>query len=76
MDAAGVIRVVIVPPSDGALGPALEPLLAAARHPNVAVKASALPCYSTELYPCRNLHQYIRRAVDAYGPCRVFWGPT
>jgi len=74
MDAAGVIRVVIVPPSDGALGPALEPLLAAARHPNVAVKASALPCYSTELYPCRNLHQYIRRAVDAYGPCRVFWG--
>ena len=71
MGAAGVV---IAPPSDGALGPALEPLLAAARHPNVAVKASALPCYSTEPYPCRNLHQYIRRVVDAYGPRRVFWG--
>jgi predicted TIM-barrel fold metal-dependent hydrolase len=74
MGATGVDWVVIAPPSGGALGPALEPLLAAARHPNVAVKASALPCYSTEPYPLRNLHQYIRRVVDAYGRRRVFWG--
>jgi predicted TIM-barrel fold metal-dependent hydrolase len=30
------------------------------RRPNVAVKASALPCYSTESYPFRGLHNHIR----------------
>jgi predicted TIM-barrel fold metal-dependent hydrolase len=54
--------------------PALEPVLAASRHPNIAVKASALPCYITEPYPIRNLHPHIRRVLDAYGPRRVFWG--
>ena len=53
---------------------ALEQLYPLARHPNVAVKASALPCYSTEPYPFRNLHDHIRRVVDAFGPSRVFWG--
>jgi L-fuconolactonase len=59
---------------DEALGPALEPVLAVSRHPNIAVKASTMPCYTTEGYPFRNLHQHIRRVVDAYGPLRVFWG--
>ncbi len=59
---------------DAALGPALEPILAAARHPNIAVKATAMPCYVTEPYPFPSLHQYVRRVVDAYGPQRVFWG--
>jgi L-fuconolactonase len=59
---------------DAALGPALEPVLAAARHPNIAVKASAMPCYVTEPYPFPSLHQHIRRVIDAYGPQRVFWG--
>jgi predicted TIM-barrel fold metal-dependent hydrolase len=59
---------------DAALGPALEPVLAAARHPNIAVKASAMPCYVTESYPFPSLHQHIRRVVDAYDPQRVFWG--
>jgi L-fuconolactonase len=49
-------------------------LLALAKHPNVAVKASALPCYSTEPYPYRGLHKYVRQAFDAFGPARVFWG--
>ena len=53
---------------------ALEPVLAASRHPNIAVKASALPCYITEPYPIRNLHPHIRRVLDAYGPRRVFSG--
>jgi L-fuconolactonase len=59
---------------DDALGPALEPVLAASRHPNIAVKASAMPCYTTEGHPFRNLHWHTRRVVDAYGPRRVFWG--
>ncbi len=49
-------------------------LLALARRPNVAVKASALPCLSSEPYPYRNLHTYVRQAFDAFGPERVFWG--
>jgi Predicted metal-dependent hydrolase of the TIM-barrel fold len=49
-------------------------LLKLARHPNVAVKASALPVFSTAPYPFRNVHQYVHRAYDAFGPRRVFWG--
>jgi len=56
------------------IGPALEPVLAVAQYPNVAVKASALPCYVTESYPYPGLHTHIRRVVDAFGPRRVFWG--
>lgn len=52
----------------------LPRLVALARHPNVAVKASALPCYSTEAYPFRGLHRLIRAIYDAYGPRRMFWG--
>jgi L-fuconolactonase len=52
----------------------LPALLALARHPNVAVKASALPCYSTEPYPYRGLHKHLRRVFDAFGPRRMFWG--
>jgi L-fuconolactonase len=48
--------------------------LAIAKRPNVAAKASALPCYSSDTYPYRSLHPYIRRAYDAFGPRRLFWG--
>lgn len=51
-----------------------EKLLAIAKRPNVAVKVSALPCYSTDTYPYRSLHGYVRRAYDAFGPRRTFWG--
>jgi predicted TIM-barrel fold metal-dependent hydrolase len=49
-------------------------VLALARRPNVAVKASALPCYTTDSYPYRRLHGHIRSAYDAFGPRRLFWG--
>ena len=52
----------------------LPQLLKLARHPNVAVKASALPCHSTEPYPFRGLHTYIHQVFDAFGPQRTFWG--
>jgi predicted TIM-barrel fold metal-dependent hydrolase len=52
----------------------LEQLLNLAPLPNVAVKASALPEASTGAHPYSNLHPYIRRTVDAFGPERVFWG--
>jgi L-fuconolactonase len=45
-----------------------------ARFPNVAVKTTALPCYSDEPYPHPKLHPYVKRAYDAFGPKRLFWG--
>ncbi|HEY7268924.1 MAG TPA: amidohydrolase family protein [Dehalococcoidia bacterium] len=44
------------------------------RFENVAVKASALPLFSSEPYPYRNIHGYIRQVYDAFGPARMFWG--
>ncbi len=52
----------------------LGEVLRLARLPNVAVKASALPCYTTETYPFPSLHGYIRQVFDAFGPRRTFWG--
>jgi len=52
----------------------LDSLLALARLPNVAVKASALPEHSSAPYPYRNIHRYITDTIAAFGPERVFWG--
>lgn len=52
----------------------LDNLLALAKRANVAVKSSALPCYTAERYPYPGLHQYVRRVFDAFGPRRMFWG--
>jgi predicted TIM-barrel fold metal-dependent hydrolase len=52
----------------------LGEMLALAKYPNVAVKLSGAPSYSSQPYPYRNIHQYIRRIFDAFGPTRCFWG--
>jgi predicted TIM-barrel fold metal-dependent hydrolase len=52
----------------------LPDLLTLARYPNVAAKASALPRFSSQAYPYRNLHTYLRQVFDAFGPTRTFWG--
>jgi predicted TIM-barrel fold metal-dependent hydrolase len=49
-------------------------LLALARHPNIAIKASAAPGYSSEAYPFRNIHAHLHAIYDAFGPHRMFWG--
>lgn len=49
-------------------------LLALARHPNVAVKATGVPGYSAEPYPFPVMSGYVRQVFDAFGPRRVFWG--
>ncbi|WP_409411292.1 hypothetical protein [Bradyrhizobium sp. AUGA SZCCT0182] len=45
-----------------------------AQLPNVAVKATGAPHYSTEPYPFRNIQDGLHRIFDAYGPKRMFWG--
>lgn len=61
-------------PKDDAAFADFPDLLRLARHPNVAVKATGLMGYSSEPYPYKGLHRYIRQAVEAFGPRRVFWG--
>jgi L-fuconolactonase len=51
-----------------------ERVIALARHSNVYVKVSALPCFSTAPYPFRNLCEPLRRVIGAFGPQRAFWG--
>jgi predicted TIM-barrel fold metal-dependent hydrolase len=52
----------------------LPDLLALAKYPNVAIKATGAPSYSSEAYPYRNLHKYLEQIFDAFGPKRMFWG--
>jgi predicted TIM-barrel fold metal-dependent hydrolase len=51
-----------------------ERVAALARYANVFVKVSALPCFSSEPYPFRNLNGALRRVIEAFGPRRSFWG--
>jgi predicted TIM-barrel fold metal-dependent hydrolase len=47
---------------------------ALARYPNVSVKLSSSPLFSSESYPFRDMTAHIRRLFDAYGPRRCHWG--
>jgi predicted TIM-barrel fold metal-dependent hydrolase len=49
-------------------------LLALAKLPNVAVKATGAPGYSSEAYPFPAMHTYLQQIFDAFGPKRMFWG--
>ena len=62
------------PAKDDAAFADLDEMLALAKLPNVAVKLSGAPSYSSEPYPYRNIHKYIRQIFDAFGPQRCFWG--
>jgi predicted TIM-barrel fold metal-dependent hydrolase len=52
----------------------LDNLLALSKRPNVAVKSSALPCYTDEKYPYPGLQPHLKRVYDAFGNRRMFWG--
>ena len=52
----------------------LDELVALAKLPNVAVKATGAPHYSTQPYPFRNIQDGLHRIFDAFGPQRFFWG--
>ena len=52
----------------------LSDLVTAAKHRNVALKATGAPSYSSEPYPYRDIHGHIRKLYDAFGPERMFWG--
>jgi predicted TIM-barrel fold metal-dependent hydrolase len=49
-------------------------LVALGKLPNVAVKASGAAGTSSEPYPFRSVHGYLKQIYDAFGPKRFFWG--
>jgi predicted TIM-barrel fold metal-dependent hydrolase len=53
---------------------AIDQSVALAKYPNVSVKLSAAPLFSSEPYPFRDVTPHIRRLFDAYGPRRCYWG--
>jgi predicted TIM-barrel fold metal-dependent hydrolase len=53
---------------------AVEQSAALAKYPNVSVKLSSAPLFSSEPYPFRDINPYIRRLFEAYGPRRCHWG--
>jgi len=52
----------------------LSELLAIARFPNVALKATGAPSYSSQPYPYHNIQGILHQMFDAFGPHRMFWG--
>lgn len=52
----------------------LDELLALAKLPNIAIKASSLPCYTNDPYPFPKLAPYLQRTLQAFGADRVMWG--
>ena len=52
----------------------LPEMLALAKFPNVAMKATGAPSYSAQAYPYRDIHDHLHRIHDAFGPARMFWG--
>lgn len=60
--------------TDAAAFTNLPDLLALAKCPNVAVKATGAPGYGGGAYPYPELHDGLWRIFDAFGPDRFFWG--
>lgn len=52
----------------------VEETIELAKHPNIFVKVSAIPSYSSQPYPFENVNKYVRMVVDAFGAKRCFWG--
>lgn len=52
----------------------IDELVKLAKSPNIAVKATSLPHYTTDAYPHKLVHPYLREIIGAFGAKRVFWG--
>jgi predicted TIM-barrel fold metal-dependent hydrolase len=61
-------------PKDEAAWVDIAELLKMAKLPNVAVKVSSLPSFSTQPFPFPNLHPHIRAIYDGFGASRMIWG--
>jgi predicted TIM-barrel fold metal-dependent hydrolase len=53
---------------------AIEQAAELAKYPNVSMKLSTVPKYSSEPYPWRDMTPYLRLLFQAFGPRRCYWG--
>lgn len=60
--------------TDDRIAPFIQETAQLARYPNVAVKLSNIPSFSTASYPFDNVMPYVKQLVEAYGAQRCFWG--
>lgn len=60
--------------TDDRIAPFIQETAQLARYPNVAVKISNIPSFSTEKYPFTNVMPYVKQLVGAFGAQRCFWG--
>ena len=78
--AFGSLRITVdhaaIESASASLDVAIKPLLALAELPNVAVKASALPCFVSEPFPFPSITRAVRELVGAFGADRVSSAPT
>ena len=58
----------------GKMPEAVAQAAALAKYPNVSVKLSSSPLFSSEPYPWRDVTPHIRRLFDVFGPRRCHWG--
>ncbi len=61
-------------PKEGRIADAVSQTASLAKYPNVSVKLSAAPNYSSEAYPFPDFTPHIKLLFDAYGPKRCYWG--
>ena len=52
----------------------LPEMLTLAKFPNVAIKATGAPSYSSGSYPFSSIHDYLHQIYDSFGAERMFWG--
>jgi predicted TIM-barrel fold metal-dependent hydrolase len=60
--------------TDDRVAPYVAATAALARYPNVTVKLSNIPSFSTAKYPFSNVMPYVQQLVQAFGAERCFWG--
>jgi predicted TIM-barrel fold metal-dependent hydrolase len=61
-------------PEKKRVGERIDLIAPLAQYPNVAVKLSAIPGFSQEAYPFRDMDPHLHRLVAAFGPRRCFFG--
>ena len=49
-------------------------LLSLAEIPNIVVKGTGAPGYSSGPYPFYSMHKYLKQIFESFGPHRMFWG--
>jgi predicted TIM-barrel fold metal-dependent hydrolase len=71
LDHMGLLKGMV---TNGTIARNIDETVALARFPNVSVKVSAAPTYSTQNYPFADMNDHIRKVVEAFGPRRCYWG--